>query len=320
LIALCGFTALTSLGGGVQLLWGGGAGSRYAPLTLLAGTPFTTFLVPGLLLLLAVGGIHLAATIALVRRASFAGDLALTAAGAIAVWIVAEMALMRAVQPLHVIYALVSLLCLVIAVRAAWRSQSPRLRWTVAVTAAEAIGFCAPALVGVLAASLNLGAIERACALTGAGFWEGACLGLGQARALPLAVHRGRFMLLTATGGALVWASVMGLMLLGRSGAGPLLVVPAGIAVGVGALLAMGSLQWIELRRHAGGSPLPWIGWTALAWLLALPMSFLPSPLVDEKTPLLPNLTLWVLGGLLMAYVLSLITWQGARRLRPASS
>lgn len=303
----------------MQLLWGGGTGSRYAPLTLLLGTPFTTFLVPGLLLLVVVGGLNLAATIALLRRASLAGDLALTAAGAIAVWIVAEMALMRAVQPLHVIYALVSLLCLVVAVRAAWRSGNPRLRWTVAVTAAEGVGFFGPALVGVLAASLHLGALERAFALTLAGFWEGACLGLGQAAALPLAVHRGRFLLLTAAGGALVWASVMGLMLLGRSGAGPLFVVPAGVAAGVGALLAMGSLQWIELRRHVQGGPSSWIGWTALAWLLALPMSFLPGPLVDEKTPLLPNLTLWVCGGLLMAYVLSLLTWQGARRLRPRS-
>lgn len=319
LITLCGFTALTSLGGGVQLLWAGGAGSRSAPLSLLLGTPFTTFLVPGLLLLVVIGGTNLAATIALLRRSSIAGDLTLTAAGAIALWIVAEMALMRDIQPLHVIYALVSLFCILAAAGSAWLSQSPRLRWTVAVTAAEGIGFFGPALVGVLASSLHLGGAERAVALSLAGLWEGACLGLGQALVLPQPVHRGRFMLLTASGGALVWASVMGLMLLGRSGAGPLVIVPAGIVAGIGALLAMGSLQWLELRRHVKGSPFTWIGWTALAWALALPMSFLPGPLVDEKTPLLPNLTLWVCGGFLMAYVLSLITWQGARRLQRAA-
>jgi hypothetical protein len=316
LIALCGFTALTSLAGGAELLRFAGTGSGYAPLTLLQGTPFATFLVPGLLLLGVVGGTNLAALIALLRRSALAGDLMLTAAGAIAVWIVAEAALMRQFHPLHALYAGVALICGVAAVRAAWSSREPRLRWTIAVTAAEGAGFFGPALVGVLVASMQLGAVERAAALSLAGLWEGAWLGLGQARVLPLPLRRGRFVLLTAAGGALVWAGVMGLMLLGRSGAGALLVIPASIGVGLGALLVMGGMQWLELRRHVPADRRwIWIGWTALAWVLALPMSFLPGLLVDEKTPFGPNLTLWVCGGFLLAYVLSLVTWQGARRL-----
>lgn len=316
LIALCGFTALTALGGGAQLLWFAGTGSRFVPLTLLKGTPFTTFWIPGFLLFVVVGGTHLLATLALLRRAPAALDLALTAAGAIAVWIVAEVALMRQIQPLHGLYVLVALLCLIAAVRAAWRSQNPRLRWTVAVTAAEGLGFFGPALVGAVTATLRLGDGERAIALSLAGLWEGAWLGLGQSLVLPLPLRRGRFVALTAVGGALVWASVMGLMLLGQAGVGSLFVVPASIAVGLGALLAMGGMQWVELRRHVRGlRSWSWIGWTALAWVFALPMSFLPGPLVDEKTPFLPNLTLWICGGFLMAYTLSLITWQGVRRL-----
>lgn len=316
LIALCGFTALTALGGGAQLL-GSATGSRLVPLALLQGTPFTTFLVPGLLLLLIVGGTHLAATLALLRRAPAAADLTLTAAGALAIWIVAEVALMQKLHPLHVLYAIVALIVLVAAVRSAWSSQHPRLRWTVVVTAAEGVGFFGPALVGVLAATLQLGDGERALWLTLAGLWEGAWLGLGQALVLPLPLQRGRFVALTAVGGALVWASVMGVMLLSQSAAGPRVVVPASLVVGLGALLAIGGMQWLELRRHVPARRFAtWVGWTALAWVCALPMSFLPGPLVDEKTPLLPNLTLWVCGGFLMAYTLSLLTWQGARRLR----
>lgn len=321
LITLFGFIALTALAGGAELLAFARTGNRYVPLALLQGTSFATFLVPGVLLS-GVGAIHVAAMLALWRHAHLAGDLALLASGAIAVWIVAEIAILQQLHPLHILYSLLSMICIGAAVRAAWRSQQPRLRWTITVTAAEAVGFLGPALVGVLAARLGLHDGERAIALSLAGLWEGACLGLGQARVLPLPLRRGRYVALTALGGSLVWAGVMGLMLLGQAGAPATVLIPASIALGAAMLLSIGGMQWLEIQRHLQGlarawSSRIWIGWTALAWLVALPMSFLPGPLVNEKTPFLSNLSLWVCGGLLMAYVLSLITWQGARRLLP---
>lgn len=81
--------ALTALGGSAELLLHARTGNRYVPLTLLQGTPFTTFLGPGLLLLM-VDGIHLTTTLALWRRAPLAGDLAILSSGAISVWIVAS--------------------------------------------------------------------------------------------------------------------------------------------------------------------------------------------------------------------------------------
>jgi hypothetical protein len=88
----------------------------------------------------------------------------------------------------------------------------------------------------------------------------------------------------------------------------------AGAATAALGLAAIGSAQWLELRRHAGPAR-RWILWTALAWAVGLPFSFAPAPFVDESTPLASHLVLWGCGGLLMAYAMALVTWQGVRRL-----
>ena len=81
--------------------------------------------------------------------------------------------------------------------------------------------------------------------------------------------------------------------------------------------MAIGGLQWLELRVHVRRAA-GWVAWTALAWTLALPLSFLPSPLVDEHTALPVHFVLWGTSGLAMAFVMALVTWQGARRLSAA--
>jgi hypothetical protein len=190
-----------------------------------------------------------------------------------------------------------------------------RTRWIASVTLAEALGYLAPACAGIATARLGIDGGAQAALLAAAGCIEGLALGTGQAYALPVAVRRGRYAILTALGAGLVWLSVMSLMLLGRSDAVPFAVmVTASVGVGAVGLVAIGGAQWLELRRHVRGAH-RWIAWTALAWTVALPLSFAPSPLVDEATPLGVHLVLWSIAGLLMAFVMALITWQGARRL-----
>lgn len=69
-IALAGmevFIGLGALGGGIALL--NGAFDRWLPLTWLAGTPFTDYRIPGLVLLIVVGGgMLLAASTAFVQH------------------------------------------------------------------------------------------------------------------------------------------------------------------------------------------------------------------------------------------------------------
>lgn len=314
-LALAGFCGLTALLGGLQLLiWSRGA--PWIPIELLAPTGFQSFLVPGLVLTFVVGGSSLACTVFVWRRGRAGIDLTLLAGGAMVLWILTEAALLREFHWLQALYGGLGLLLLGLGLRAAWRSQAPRHRWVIVVTSAETVGFLAPLSVGILSADLGLEGAPLFGLFVVAGFVEGAALGSGQALALDVPVRRARYVLLTALGAALVWALAVGAMTLGPSLERvplPLLVGLGVIAAGVG-LCAIGLAQWLELRRHLARAH-RWIAWTALAWALALPLSFLPGPLVDEHTPVWVNFVLWGSAGVLMAYVMALVTWQGVRRL-----
>ncbi|HEY5951271.1 MAG TPA: hypothetical protein VIV40_37520 [Kofleriaceae bacterium] len=181
-----------------------------------------------------------------------------------------------------------------------------RTRWLVTVTAAETAGYLAPTLAGIFSERAGLSPGSQVLLLSAAGFIEGLALGTGQAHAFPFQVRRVRYALLTAAGAALVWASVMAMM----AGWLPTAAVPL---LALGAVVAIGGAQWFELRHHCTRA-YRWIGWTALAWTLALPLSFAPAPLVDESTPLAVHVVAWTLGGALMAFVMAAITWQGVKR------
>lgn len=313
ILALSGLNAISALAGSVELLvWRDG--NRYLPTAMIAHTPFTSFLVPGLLLGVVVGGTSLACALLSWRRARGAIDATLLAGGALTVWIAAEAAMMRSLHPLHLLYGALGVALLVLGISAARTSRTSRHRWVIAVTIAEAVGFLAPSCAGILSTKAGLAELPQAALVVAAGFLEGLALGAGQAWALPLPVRRGRYALLTALGAGLVWASVMSVSLLARGSATPPAVVAVvGISAGSLGLAAIGSAQWLELRRHTARAR-RWIAWTALAWTVALPFSFAPGPFVDERTPLLAHFVLWGCGGLLMAYAMALVTWQGVRR------
>ena len=305
---LAGFVAVSALGGGVELfVWP--RGNAYQAIEMLRFTPFQTFVVPGLLLFFVVGGANLACALLAWRRSRGAVDATLVAGGALTVWILAEGAMMRMVHWLHVVYGALGLALLALGVWSALRSDRPRHRWVAAVTAAEALGFAVPAVAGVASSRAGLGHAQQGLVLVAAGLVEGLLLGVGQAWALPFAVHRARYALLTAAGAAVAWASILSARALAGWIAGPALA-----AAGLVALLALGSAQWIELRRRTPGAE-RWIAWTAIAWTVALPMSFAPAPFVDESTPLAVHLVLWPCAGVVMAYTMAIVTWQGVRSL-----
>lgn len=309
-------SALCALGGGAALLAAGPKDDTF-PLSWLRHSPFDSFLIPGLLLLGIVGGSSLVATLLLARRSTYSLDATLFAGGVLTVWIVDEIALIRSAHFLHSIFAALGLLMVGVALSASFRSGAARMRWVAAVTASEAFGFLVPILAGMVAHGWNWSENRTAMVMVAAGIVEGFVMGLGQALALPFAVRRMRFALLTAAGAGFTWALAMSMLTIIKHDTPMhrgLLAVLALLAIALG-LSSIGVAQWVELRRHrprAAG----WIGWTTLAWTLALPLSFLPGPLVDGATPVLSHLILWGSGGLLMAYVMALVTWHGVQQLR----
>jgi hypothetical protein len=68
LILLTSFLAISAMGGGFALFMG----LNTPPLSLLAGTPFTSYFVPGLCLFFLVGGLSLISAIAQIKACSFA--------------------------------------------------------------------------------------------------------------------------------------------------------------------------------------------------------------------------------------------------------
>lgn len=87
--------ALTATGGGVALIVGALAattsGSIKPPDSYLTGSPFTGYLVPGLLLLLVVGGIHALAFVLGLRRSPWARLATAVAAFGLLIWIFVQM-------------------------------------------------------------------------------------------------------------------------------------------------------------------------------------------------------------------------------------
>lgn len=96
LVVLGGFTTVTATGGGLALA--ADIERSRLPIELLLGTPFSSYLVPGLTLAVAVGGSAAAATAATLCS-RWLGPRLFTLAGAILVgWIVGEVIILQAPQ------------------------------------------------------------------------------------------------------------------------------------------------------------------------------------------------------------------------------
>lgn len=308
------FSALSAIGGGGELVYFHDGSDFLPPISLLEHTPFADFLIPGLILVLVLGSSSLAASVLVLRRSKWAVDFTLLAGGSLLSWIVAEVAMMRSAYWLHWLYGGLGLAILLLALHAARRSQEPRHRWVVTVTAAEACGFAVPVVAGVLSSKLQLGDLAQAFLLIAAGGLEGLVLGAGQAHAMPIQIDRARFARFTSAGAAGTWALAM---LVPTVAGVPSLSLPVQILIAVVCgLLGLASLsgaQALALKPHTPRA-LIFALWTAAAWVIALPASFGPSPFVDESTPVISLVALFGTAGVLMAYLMAVITWQGARR------
>jgi hypothetical protein len=190
--------------------------------------------------------------------------------------------------------------------------------WVGSVTAGELAGFCVPLLAAAMVAQRPTTVLVPALVLAGAG--EGAILGWSQARVLQRRCRRlsvPRWTGLTSLAAALAW--FLGLLPsatadITEAWPTPLLVIAGGV-VAMSLLLVLGVAQWWELRRHVPDA-VRWIGITAGAWAVAL-TAFLAvsTPLWHEGQSGLEATAVGVLGGLLMASTMAVVTGLFAVRL-----
>lgn len=95
LLVVQAFVAVTALAGGVALMLGALSPQLSSvlspPVDYLEGSPFASYLVPGLLLGVLLGGVHIVAFVALLRRAGWALFASAAAAFAALIWIFVQM-------------------------------------------------------------------------------------------------------------------------------------------------------------------------------------------------------------------------------------
>jgi GrpB-like predicted nucleotidyltransferase (UPF0157 family) len=111
--ALLLFIALNAFAGGVY----GMAGAPAVPREWLAGSPFESYRVPSLILIIAVGGSHLAAAAAVLHGSRRARTLTVLAGAILAVWITVQVALIGYVSWLQPAMAVVAVLTMVLSRR-----------------------------------------------------------------------------------------------------------------------------------------------------------------------------------------------------------
>lgn len=113
LLVVVGFVAVTSVAGGLALVLGPwiGALGIMMPTEMLEGSPFTSYLIPGILLLAVIGGVHAVALVLLVRAHRWSLAAAAVAGSGMLIWIFVQMMIIpfSVLQALYFLCGLVEL-------------------------------------------------------------------------------------------------------------------------------------------------------------------------------------------------------------------
>lgn len=116
LAALILFQGVSGLFGGASLVWDPTGEALQMPLSLLDGSPFDTYLIPGIILLLGLGVFPLIVLYGLARKIAWAWAGAVLVSAALIIWIGVEIAMIgyHSEPPLQLIYGSVGILLLVL--------------------------------------------------------------------------------------------------------------------------------------------------------------------------------------------------------------
>jgi hypothetical protein len=110
LIILTGFVAVTAGLCGLLLILYPNGSALQVPLEVLQFTPFRNFIIPGIILMLGVGGINISATISLIKDQPRRLPLSMWAGLILCGWLIVQVLLIRAVNMLHLVYGLLGLI------------------------------------------------------------------------------------------------------------------------------------------------------------------------------------------------------------------
>ena len=113
LFVLIIFITITSTLSGILMIVDPTGGILRLPLTLLRGTPFKNFLIPGILLSL-VGGVNFLALFYNIQRHPKRYNWAIAGGSLISGWIIAQLVLIQAFYWLHILYLVIGIFIVLI--------------------------------------------------------------------------------------------------------------------------------------------------------------------------------------------------------------
>jgi hypothetical protein len=197
-----------------------------------------------------------------------------------------------------------------------------RWRWTLAFLVGELVGFIPPAVTGAALAAASAPDLILVVGLTTAGLAEGAALGVAQARVLRRyapSVSSRDWVAATTVAAGFAWFVGMGSgALLGTDESPPALLAAAMVPAWAAALLAMGLLQWLVLRRTVPRS-LRWVPVTAGAWLLGVAIPVLALSAAPNSWPAWSYVAVGVSAAVAMGLTVGVLTGGTLQRLLASS-
>src|SRR6056297_1716236 len=125
LMILMLFQGLSGLFGGIALVIDPSGELLQMPLSMLTGSPFNTFLIPGIILLIILGIFPMVIFYGLWKRTNWAWSGALMVSAALIIWIGVEIWMIgyHSEPPLQLIYGLLGLILLVLVMLSSVRNQ-----------------------------------------------------------------------------------------------------------------------------------------------------------------------------------------------------
>jgi hypothetical protein len=112
-IAALAFLGLTAIAGSVPMLMHPEGSANFLPPALLDHSPFHSFLIPGILLLIANGLLSLLILVLVIRRRWHFGWFTAGQGVVLAIWLAVQMVMLRVFSWLHLLYCAVALLMIV---------------------------------------------------------------------------------------------------------------------------------------------------------------------------------------------------------------
>lgn len=120
--SLLGFVALNAFGGGYYGL----AGAKGIPVEWLDGSPFSSYVVPSLILAVVVGGAFLTASIAVFARASWRRTAVFAAVAIVTGWLAVQVAIIGYVSWMQPATAIAAVIIAALATRLPARVRDQR--------------------------------------------------------------------------------------------------------------------------------------------------------------------------------------------------